>query len=100
MLQERTEQSGAGRSRIARALAAFNAALPRDGRVIAQCRRCFLAHDSQPVSVSKLRQWAFAGRPRRHWHYKSIARALRRLNARQVGRANGPGRAGIWTLAP
>src|SRR6516225_9936437 len=82
----------------ARATAAFNAAAPRDGRVIVQCRRCFLAHDSQPLSVSKLRLWAFAGRPPQHWHYKSIARALRRLGARRIGRATGGGRPGIWAL--
>jgi hypothetical protein len=61
-----------------------------------QCRRAFLAHDGQPLSMTTLRQWCFAGRTRQHWHYWSITRALRRLNAVSLGRA---GRAGIWQLS-
>jgi len=64
-----------GRSRIARALAAFNAALPRRGRVITQCKRAFLAHHPDPVTMTTLRQWCFAGQPRQHWQYWSIAPA-------------------------
>jgi hypothetical protein len=71
------------------------AALPRRGRVITQCYRAFLAHHPDPVTMSELRRWAFAGQPRRHWHYWSITRALRRLNAVSLGR---DGRPGIWAL--
>jgi hypothetical protein len=72
------------------------AALPRRGRVITQCTRAFLAHHPDPVTMTTLRQWCFAGRPRQHWQYWSITRALRRLNAASLGRA---GRAGIWSLS-
>ena len=70
----------------------FDAALPRLGRVARQCRRAFYAHDGI-ATMTQLRQWCFAGQRRQHWHYWSITRALRRLNAVSLGRA---GRPGIW----
>jgi hypothetical protein len=82
----------ADRSRM-RALAA----LPREGRVQRQTRRAFIAHGGQPLTMTELRHWCFAGRQRQHWHYWSITRALHRLGALPLGRA---GRAGIWALKP
>jgi hypothetical protein len=69
------------------------AAPRRSGRVITQTRRAFIASGGRPLSMTELRQWCFAGRERRHWHYWSITRALRRLGAISLGRA---GRAGVW----
>ena len=66
-------------------LAAFNPSLPRRGRVARQCKRAFIAHQFQPVTMATLRQWCFPGQPRKHWHYGSIYEALKRLGARRVG---------------
>jgi hypothetical protein len=85
----------ARRRSIARARQSFIASLPREGRVRRQCRRCFIAHSGKPVSMTDLRQWCFAGRERRHWHYWNIKRALRRLGAERIDRA---GRAGVWAI--
>jgi hypothetical protein len=85
-----------GRARsIARARQSFIAALPREGRIAKQCRRCFVARDFKPVSMTELRRWAYPGQARQHWHYWSITRALRRLGATTLGRA---GKAGVWAI--
>jgi hypothetical protein len=76
----------------------FDAAAPRDGRVIVQCRRCFLAHHPDPVTSADLRRWAFAGKPWAQWQHWSLTRALRRLGARKLGRASGGNRPMIWSL--
>jgi hypothetical protein len=68
------------------------AAPRREGRVIRQARRAFIAC-GRPLTMTELREWCFAGQERKHWQYWSITRALRRLGARSLGRA---GRAGIW----
>ena len=81
-----------------RAWAMFDAAAPRDGRVIVQCRRCFLAHHPDPVTSADLRRWAFAGKPWAQWQHWSLTRALRRLGARKLGRASGGNRPMIWSL--
>jgi len=88
------------RARTARANAAFNASAPRDGRVIVQCRRCFLAHHPDPVTSADLRRWAFAGKSWQQWQHWSLTRALRRLGARKLGRASGGNRPMIWSLDP
>jgi len=88
----------ARRASIATARLSANAAAPRDGRVIVQCRRCFLAHHPDPVTSADLRRWAFAGRPRQQWMHWSLTRALRSLGARQIGRASGGARPAIWAL--
>jgi hypothetical protein len=93
-LRETGAVNGA-RSRTDRATAAFNASLPRVGRLERQIKRCFLAHDMQPVSTSALRSWCYPGQPRHRWQLFNVKRTLRRLNAVKVGRA---GRAGIWQL--
>jgi len=65
-----------------------------------QCRRCFIAHNMQPVTSADLRRWAFAGKPWAQWQHWSITRALRSLGAVKLGRAAGGNRPMIWSLAP
>jgi hypothetical protein len=81
-----------------RAWAMFDAGAPRDGRVIVQCRRCFIAHHPDPVTSADLRRWAFAGQPWAQWQHWSLTRALRRLGARKLGRAITGHRPMIWLL--
>jgi len=59
------------------------AALPREGRIRRQTRRAFIARN--PRSMTELREWCYPGQARRHWHYWSITRALRRLGAQRIG---------------
>jgi hypothetical protein len=90
---------GEGRTRpIDKALAAFNASLPRRGRVMTQCRRCLVAH--QVATTTEIREWCYVGTERQHWHFTNIRRALRQLGAKQIGRATGMGRPGIWVWKP
>ena len=60
------------------------AALPRQGAIIRQTRRCLIAHNGV-VSMRQLRAWCYPQQDRRHWHYWSIARALRKLEAQRIG---------------
>src|SRR5215472_13832835 len=84
-MQLTTETRLKGRVRsIATARLSFNAALPRQGAIIRQTRRCFIARDGV-ATMRELRSWAYPSQPRQHWHYWSIARALRRLGARRIG---------------
>jgi hypothetical protein len=78
-----------------RALQAFNPTLPRRGRVSTQARRCPLAHNGL-ATMTEFRAWCYAGREHKHWQYEVIREALARLGARQIGRAGGIGRPGIW----
>jgi len=74
-----------GRARYrARARMIVIAALPRQGAIIRQTRRCLIAHDGL-ATMRELRSWAYPGQPRRHWHYFSITRALRRVGAQRIG---------------
>ena len=71
---------------IDKALAAFNAALPRQGRIERQCKRAFIVSDGQPVSMRELRErWCYPRQPFKHWHTWSIIRALRRFGAERIG---------------
>jgi hypothetical protein len=79
-------------------LAAFDATLPRQGRLARQIKRAFLAHQPKPLSMRQLREWCYPGRERRHWHYKNVRRSLRQLGAVQIGRAGSVGRPAIWAL--
>jgi hypothetical protein len=63
---------------IDRARLAFNAALPRQGRIAKQCHRCFVARDGV-ATMRELRQWCYPRQDRQHWHHWSIVRALRKL---------------------
>ena len=69
-----------GRARsIDKALAAFNATLPRRGRLIRQLSRCFLVY-SRPTP-KQMREYCYPGRKRQHWHHTNIYRALRNIRA-------------------
>jgi len=71
---------------IDKALAAFNAALPRQGRIERQCKRAFIVSEGQAVSMRELRErWCYPRQPFKHWHTWSIIRALRKLGARRIG---------------
>jgi hypothetical protein len=59
------------------------AALPREGRIARQCRRCLIAND-QIARMRQLREWCYPGAARQHWHQTNIYRALKRLGARRI----------------
>jgi hypothetical protein len=61
------------------------------------CRRCLVARNGV-ATVREIREWAYVGRPQRHWQYAEIRRALRQLGAKQLGRSGGRGRPGIWAI--
>jgi hypothetical protein len=82
---------------IHRALAAFNPALPRLGRVRRQAKRGLIAHDGM-ATTTQLLEWAYPSRDRKHWHCNELRRALRQLGAEEIGRDDGPGRPIIWAL--
>jgi hypothetical protein len=96
---------GSGRSErllasIARAGAARTAGeMGGPGRVMVQCRRCFIAHHPNPVTAADLRRWAYAGQPRQQWMHWNLTRALRSLGAVQVGRSPHGNHPAIWSLA-
>jgi hypothetical protein len=60
---------------------------------------CFLAHDGE-ASTTQLKEWAYAGREHRHWHYWNLKRALLSLGAEQIGFAQARGAPAIWALDP
>jgi len=64
-----------------------------------QARRCLIAKNGL-ATMSQLKDWCYAGREHRHWHYEVIREALHRIGARPIGRARGIGRPGIWALNP
>jgi hypothetical protein len=47
--------------------------------------------------MTELRAWSYAGRDHKHWQYWNIKRALKRLGAKQIGRASGHGRPAIYS---
>jgi hypothetical protein len=69
---------------IDKALAAFNASLPREGRIARQCRYCLIVNGGI-ASMRQLREYCYHARPRRHWHHGNIARTLKRLGAERIG---------------
>jgi hypothetical protein len=89
----------AGRARIARALAAFDARMPRRGRVELGVRRCLIAGDGI-ASMKDFRLWCYPTRQPRRWMYYSIRRALWKLGAAKIGRARGTGCPAVYRLAP
>jgi hypothetical protein len=50
------------------------------------------------ASMSDFRAWAYVGQPFARWQCWSIKRALWKLGAKQIGRAGGTGRPGIWAI--
>jgi hypothetical protein len=89
------------RSRIATARLSFDASLPRLGRVMRACRRCFIAGDYAPRTMTELARYAFPTATQlKHWQRWSARRALLALGAEPIGRsATGVGRPGIWSLS-
>jgi hypothetical protein len=86
------------RRSVARARLSFNPTLGRPGgRVSRQARRCLIAKNGV-ATMTQLKTWCYAGRAHRHWQYEVIREALHRLGARQIGRAGGIGRPGIWAF--
>ena len=72
------------RASIYTALAAFNAALPRQARLARQCRRTFVIGNGV-TSLKQLRAWCYPQQQRQHWHQTNIYRALAKLNAKRIG---------------
>jgi hypothetical protein len=86
-----------GRSRSpTRQWALVIASFPREGAIARQCRRCFIARNGS-ATMTELRAWSYAGRDHKHWQYWNIKRALKRLGAKQIGRASGHGRPAIYS---
>jgi len=98
--QDGLEMNPTRRSRIDRAREAFNASLPREGRVMRQIRRCFVVADGRPLCVGDLLPRVYPHLDRyKHWHRWSCRRALLRY-AVPVGRADAQGRPIIWAPKP
>jgi hypothetical protein len=85
---------------IARARLSFVASNPREGRIQRQVRRCFIAGDGKPRTMSELVRWAYPELNHfEYWHRWSVRRALLKL-AKPIGRSRvGRGAPGIWVLS-
>jgi hypothetical protein len=88
---------GARQRSMFRALQSFNASAPRQGAIARQCRRCLIGHNGV-ATMAEFKAWAYAGREHRHWQYWNIKRALKRLGAKQIGRAGGRARPAIYAI--
>jgi|SRR6516162_3879781 len=76
------------------------ASLPREGRVMRQIRRCFVAAGGRALCVGDLLPRIYPHVDRyKHWHRWSCRRALLRY-AMPVGRADARGRPIIWAPKP
>jgi hypothetical protein len=72
------------------------ASQPREGRVMRQVRRCFIAAGMRPRVMGDFLAWAYPELTRfKHWHRWSCRRALLRY-AMPIGRGEGQGRPVIW----
>jgi hypothetical protein len=82
---------------IARARLSFIASLPREGRVMRQVRRRFIAAGGKALSTSQILKWVYPDLDRfKHWHRWSARRALLRY-AVPIGRSStGRGLPVIW----
>jgi len=59
---------------------------PREGRVLRQVRRCFIAYNFRPLTMSEIWRWVYPDLERaKHWHRWSVRRALLKL-AKPMGR--------------
>jgi hypothetical protein len=83
---------------IARARQSFIASASREGRVMRQVHRAFIA-TSRPMTMTELLPWAYPQLQRHDcWHRWSVRRALLRY-AEPIGRSTrGRGLPGIWQL--
>jgi len=75
------------------------ASLPREGRVMRQVRRAFVAAGGNPLSTSEIMPWIYPQLTSyKHWHRWSARRALLRY-AEPIGRSqSGRGQPVIWRL--
>jgi len=75
------------------------ASRPREGRVMRQVRRCFVAAGFRPLTTSEIMPWIYPQLDRyKHWHRWSARRALLRY-AEPIGRSqSGRGQPVIWQL--
>jgi hypothetical protein len=89
----------ARRHSIARARQSFIASNPREGRVLRQVRRCFVAGDGKPRTMSEFLRWAYPELDHfKCWHRWSVRRALLKV-AKPIGRSSvGRGAPGIWVI--
>jgi len=79
-----------------RARMAVIASLPREGRVMRQVRRSFVAAGGKPLSTSQIMPWAYPELARfKYWHRWSVRRALMRY-ATPLGRSDSRGRPVVW----
>jgi hypothetical protein len=90
---------GARQRSIERARLSFIASQPREGRVMRQVRRAFVANDRRPLSMSEIWPWVFPGiKQAKHWQRWSVRRALLKI-AKPIGRSPcGRGRPAIWSI--
>jgi hypothetical protein len=83
-----------------RARMAVIAALPREGRVMRQIRRRFIAGGGKPLCVGDLLPWVYPELTRwHHWHRSNCRRALVRY-AIPIGRSRKQGTPIIWAPRP
>ena len=77
------------------------ASQPREGRVMRQVRRCFIAAGGRPLSTSQIMPWIYPQLDHfKHWHRWSARRALLRY-AVPIGRSEtGRGLPVIWAPRP
>jgi hypothetical protein len=73
---------------------------PREGRVMRQVRRAFIANGGKPRCMSELVAWAYPGLKHFEcWHRWSVRRALLKI-AKPIGRSSvGRGAPGIWEIS-
>ena len=72
------------------------ASRPREGRVMRQVTRCFIAGSGKPRCSVDFLRWAYPELEHfKHWHRWSVRRALLRY-AIPIGRGAGPGTPVIW----
>ena len=85
------------RRSVARARQSFIASNPREGRVMRQVRRAFVAAQNKPLCIGDVLPWIYPHLDRfKHWHRWSARRALLRY-AVPIGRSTkGRGLPVIW----
>jgi hypothetical protein len=70
--------------------------MPREGRVMRQVRRAFIAAGGEPLCIGDVLPWVYPRVDRfEHWRRWSVRRALLRY-AVPIGRSGGSGRPVVW----